>query len=177
MQAQGGLDEILSRFPGPVTLYPSRRRWLGILLGCAAFVAIGVWMLISTSTGDGSFANTAIAWFAIVFFGIGVVVAAVTVLPGAGALKLDRDGFEITKFFRRHSVRWPDATGFAMAAIPPAEQKMVVFDDAHAGGGAIARWSVSIAGHNASLPDTYGLPAEDLASLMTRWRDRAVERR
>ncbi len=32
----------------------------------------------------------------------------------------------------------------------------------------------SIAGRNAIIPDTFGLSADDLASLMTQWRARAL---
>ena len=33
-------SEILARFPGPVTLYPSRRKWLLLMAGCLLF-AVG----------------------------------------------------------------------------------------------------------------------------------------
>jgi len=32
------VDELLERFPGPITLHPSQRKWLAILAGCAVFV-------------------------------------------------------------------------------------------------------------------------------------------
>jgi hypothetical protein len=50
----------------------------------------------------------------------------------------------------------------------------VVFDDIKMTGMTMAKLSVAIAGHNAGLPDTYGLSADDLARLMTAWRKRAV---
>ena len=158
-------DLILSRFPGPVTLYPSRRKWLLVLLGCALFTAGGI-VMVSRAAGGG--------WFVAVFFAVGAIVAALMLLPGAGALALDADGFQATKLFRRHRTRWQDVTGFAAVKILPSMQKMVVFDDIKMTGRTIAKLDAAITGHNAGLPDTYGLSGDDLARLMTQWRQRAA---
>jgi len=158
-------DLILARFPGPVTLYPSRKKWLLVLLGCALFTAAGIGMIAQAARGG---------WFAAIFFALGSLVAAIMLLPGAGALALDADGFQATSLFRRHRTRWQDVTGFESVRIPPSMQKMVLFDDINMTGRTIARLSVAIAGHNGGLPDTYGLTADDLARLMTQWRLRAV---
>ena len=96
MPPQDIADEILSRFPGPVVLYPSRRKWLFVLLGCAAFVATSIWAL-----GN----NKVLGWAGLIFFGLGMVVAVVAQLPGASSLKLDREVFEIKHLFRHSSIR------------------------------------------------------------------------
>jgi hypothetical protein len=158
-------DDILARFPGPVTLSPSRRKWILILLIAIGFTAGGVWMV-----GRGDTAG----WFVAGFFGLCAISAVVALLPGANGLKLDRDGFAIIQLFRNRSYRWQDATGFATTRI--TGQKMVVFDDATAAGGALASVNVGLVGRNAGLPDTYGLGADALAELLTFWRARAVSR-
>ena len=168
MQSQGKIVEILARFPGPVTLYPSRRKWIRILLLSATFVAVGLWMISH---------DNAYGWAGLVFFGLGMVVAIIALLPGAGKLKLDRDGFEITNLFRHQSLRWQDTTGFEAAIIPPSSLEMVVFDDANAKGKTLASLSLGLVGHNAGLPDTFGLQAKDLASLMAQWREYAIPQR
>jgi hypothetical protein len=160
-------DAILSKFPGPVTLFPSRTRWFWVLLGCMIFVAGGIHMIaVGAATG----------WLVAGFFGLGTVVAAVMLLPGAGALKLDRDGFEVTSLYRRHRTRWQDATGFeaVTVAVPFRVQRMVAYDDVNLAGQSLAKLSVAIAGHNAGLPDTYGLAVDDLAGLLKAWRARAT---
>ena len=167
MSSQDQAGEFLSRFPGPVTLYPSRTKWVLVLLGCAALAAAAYWMI-----GTG---RTVVGWGGLVFFGPGTLVAAVILLPGANALKLDRQAFEITHLFRRRAYRWQDTTGFAVVSIPPSAQKMVMFDDANAKNSAMAKMNVSLVGHNSALPDTYGLPPQALASLMAQWRERAVK--
>jgi hypothetical protein len=98
-------------------------------------------------------------------------------LPGAGGLTLDRNGFRATSLFRSSSSRWQDVTGFEPASIPPSLQKLVVYDDINLTGRKIANLNVALVGRNAALPDTYGLSADDLARLMMLWRDRATQRR
>jgi hypothetical protein len=161
------VTEILSRFPGPVTLHPSRKKWLLIFATSAVFAAGGAWMI---ERGE------PMGWYVLIFFGLGALVAAAALLPGAGGLTLDREGFAITNLFRRYRVRWQDAAGFVAARIPPARQKMVMYDDATQRGKSLAQLNVAIAGRGAGLPDTYGLSADDLAQLMAQWRDRAVAR-
>jgi hypothetical protein len=158
---------ILDRFPGPLTLYPSRRKWLLVSAGGAAFAIGGAWMIRG---GDPK------GWFVLIFFAAVALVAAVAMLPGAGALTLDRDGFEITNLFRRHRIRWRDASNFTAARIPPARQRFVLFDQASASGRLVANVNVAIVGRNASLPDTYGQPADELAELMAAWRASALAR-
>jgi hypothetical protein len=160
-------DAIAAKFPGPFTLFPSRVRWFGIFLGCLTFAAGGIWMI-----GGGS----ASGWFVAGFFGLGTIVAGAMLLPGAGALKLDRDGFEVTSLYRRHRTRWQDATGFEAVAVPFRAQRMVVYDDVSLAGRSLAKLSVAIAGHNAGLPDTYGLAVDDLVALLKAWRAHAAER-
>ena len=111
MPSQDKTGAILSRFPGPVTLYPSRTKSILILLGCTVFVAGGLFAMQG---------NTFMRWGAVAFFGTGMAVAIAGLLPGASQLKLDREGFEFTAMFRRHSVRWQAATGFEAMTIPPS---------------------------------------------------------
>ncbi len=157
--------EILSRFPGPVTLYPSRKKWLLVFAGGALFATGGAWMIQS---GD------RMGWFVLMFFALVALAAAAAMLPGAGAFTLDHDGFEVTSLFRRHRSRWQDTAGFVAARIPPARQNFVVYDDVKQNTKNVAKINVAIIGRNSALPDTYGLSAENLAHLMARWHERAL---
>jgi hypothetical protein len=158
------VEPILARFPGPVTLYPSRKKWLLILLISAMFTAGGFWMVAERAPKG---------WYVLIFFAACLIVAVVMLLPGAGDLVLDRDGFQITSLFRSHRVRWQNAKGFEPISIPYSNQRMVGFDDA-AAGRTLAALNTAIAGHNAALPDTYGFSVDELAQLMARWQERAV---
>jgi hypothetical protein len=160
--------EILARFPGPQVFYPSRRKWLLVFLGGASFAAGGLWMVRTGAAGG---------WLVLVFFAIVAVVALIVMLPHAGALTLDRGGFEVVNLFRRRRTRWQDASGFTARRIPPARQQFVLYDDASRSEGRLARFNVGLVGRNSALPDTYGRSAESLAQLMEEWRRRAVAER
>jgi hypothetical protein len=162
--AASKLDAILSRFPGPVTLRPSRMKWLLVLLAGGVF-AFGGYLMLADGDPWG--------WFVLVFFGAVAIVAAIVLLPGAGGLTLDRNGFRVANPFRGSSSPWHEVSGFEPVSIPPSGQKLVVYDDITLTGN-IATLNVAIVGRNASLPDTYGLTADDLARLMTLWQDRAM---
>jgi hypothetical protein len=158
-------ERLAAQFPGPVRLHPSPKKWLLVLLGCAAFAVIGFFMI-----RDGQ----AWGWLVLVFFGAGAPIAAAMLWPGANGLTLDRDGFEVANALRRHRSRWQDTTGFESVAIPPAMQKLVCYDDTQASGMAMATVNAGITGHTSALPDTYGLSAEELAALMAWWRMHAL---
>jgi hypothetical protein len=157
-------DRILARFPGPVTLYRSRNKWLLVLLGCVAFTASGTWM-ITDNQPDG--------WYVVLFFGAGVILSALMLLPGAGQLTLDANGFEAVSLFRRHRARWQDVNGFEVVSIPTARQKLVGYNAVTQKRNVLGELSQAIAGRNAALPDTYGFAVGDLARLMTQWQERA----
>jgi hypothetical protein len=128
-----------------VTLHPSRGKWLLIFVVCALFGTIGVGVIADAAP---------IGWFVLIVFAFGVIIAAVMLVPGAGSLKLDRDGFEVTSLFRRHAWRWNDVSDFVPEAIAPAMRKVVMYDDVNAAGRTAAKLSVAIAGRNSGLPDT-----------------------
>jgi hypothetical protein len=159
-----GIETLLSRFPGPLKLYPSRKKWLLLVVVGIAFIAGGFFMVRKQADGG---------WFVLIFFALCLVVSIVMLLPGAGGLLLDGDGFKMTSLFRSHRSRWQDVQGFQAVAIPPSGQKLVCYDDSGAARSPLAKMSIAISGHNAALPDTYGLSADDLAMLMARWRNRA----
>ena len=163
--SESRIDAILSRFPGPVTLYPSRKKWLFVLL-TGGVLTFGGYLMISDGESSG--------WFVLVFFAAVAIVAVMMLLPGAGGLTLDRNGFRGTSLFRSFSSRWQDVRDFEPVSIPPSLQTLVGYDDLNLAEKKIAKLSVAIAGHNAALPDTYGLSADDLARLMMLWQDRAI---
>jgi hypothetical protein len=156
---------VLLQFPGPVILYPSRKKWLLIFGTCALFAVGGIAMVRSSEP---------MGWYVLIVFALAAVVAAVVMLPQAGRLRLDREGFEVTSLFRRHRSRWLDASGFTVSRIPPASYRLVVYDDVTQSAKSMAKFNVGLTGRNAALPDTYGLPPAELAELMAGWRERAL---
>jgi hypothetical protein len=165
------VEELLSRFPGPITLYPSREKWAMLAAGSAPFVVIGGIMILDAS------ANTLWGWVAVVFFGACLLIAAIRLLPGAAALTLDVSGFEEhTLFFQRVRAQWRNVTDIQADTAPArSNAKLVWYNDPEWKGSWLAGQETALPGCNAGLTDTYGLSAEELAELMIRWQHRALD--
>ena len=156
--------QLLSRFPGPVTLSASRAKFLLVLLTSLPFAAGGYWL---ASRGDPK------GWLLLVFSGLCSVLAALQLLPGSNTLTLDGAGFEVKAWSLRRRTRWRDVTGFEARPVPQAPIQRVFYFNTNLRTSMLAKINVMTLGSNAALPDTYGLAANDLARLMTVWQDRA----
>lgn len=91
------VELILARFPGPVTLHSSRKKWLLLFL-CCCLIGAGGLAMVRYEISEG--------WFLFVFFGALSLICVGMQWPGASALTLDSLGFDVTKFFRPHCARW-----------------------------------------------------------------------
>lgn len=162
------VEAILARFPGPVTLYPSKMKMLLVWAICAGFTAGGI-MLIPTDPLTG--------WSACIFFSLGVIILPFVMLPHASALTLNEDGFDLIVLYRRGHLHWRDANDFAAENAHRLDE-CVAFDQiipgVHPVMNKVMRLATMLTGHTGRLPDTYGLSADDLADLMIRWRERAL---
>jgi hypothetical protein len=174
--ADNKVEAILAKFPGPVTLRINRLKMLALFFGSLAFVVVGV-LLIVFGKGDPEAVMAGIA--SDVFFGACALIGAVMLLPGAGSLTLDPVGFEVCSLFRRSRIAWPQANRFAVTALslPNGGKKQMLGYDNDGLQGVGADFSRNAIGRNSALPDAYGLSLEDLARLMTEWRERALARR
>ena len=158
---------ILSRFPGPVKLYSSRRKWLRLLFTCSLLAVAGLLMVLYGISGG---------WFFLVVFGVLSIISVAMLLPGASSLELDQEGFEVTRFYQRHRAHWQEVKRFEAFLQYRSTEKMVIYDDVRSPDTLLVRVNKALAGHNAFLPDTYGLSGDELAWLMGQWRQRAIGR-
>jgi hypothetical protein len=138
-----------------VVLRPSRSELSWLLLGSCGFVALGWWLASEHWLG----------WICVGFFGLGIPIALVQLVPGGSYLRLGPDRFEWRSLFRTHSVRWADVERFRVVETGASPVQMVVFD-------AVAGFDRSRLGQRLStavnrcdgwLPDTYGETADALA--------------
>lgn len=142
-------------------LTPGRWKHLALLAGCMAFVGLAV--VIGPK-------DSVLVWLTGGFFGLGVVVALIAMIPGSSFLRLGAKGMSVRSLYRTRHVAWADVAEFYVA--PVAGREMVCWQYAadftgHARGRAFSR---AISGVEAGLPDTYGIPAAELASLLNEWR-------
>jgi hypothetical protein len=163
------VEELLSRFPGPVTLYPSHEKWT-VLAGLSLiFVIVGGLLIL----------NDHITWgrIDVVFFSVCLLLSVMRLLPGAASLTLDTDGFEERALFlRRVQAQWPNVTSIQADAAPSARSgmKRVWYNDTDWSGSWLAGKEAAPPGCNAGLIRTYGLSAEEFADLMAQWQQRTL---
>ena len=146
-----------------LTLRPNRRRYLLNMALAAGFVAAGDLMI---RKGDPR------GWAGILFFGFGVIVYVLLLLPGSAYLRLDPTGFTVCSLFRAHSTGWFEVDSFEVARMRGRKLVVFNFSNLHRGQEFVRKVAVAIGWHQGALPDTYGLSAEELAAIMNDWRQR-----
>lgn len=147
-------------------LHASTRNWFKVLLICLTFVAIGIIMIIT----KGDF----LAWFTALAFAV-VAGVAVLQIKGAGSkLILDPDTFEFTNLGQTTTERWDRCADFTVYQTSNTEQ--VVYDSARRADTHAGEMNRSSTGRSAGLPDTFDMPAQDLANLMNAYQTAAVQR-
>jgi hypothetical protein len=142
-----------------------KRRMVRFLVLSIAFVAAGVVMLPQ---------NPWLAWSAIGFFGLGLVVFAVQIVHSS-VLLLDADGFEPHVLLHRRESRtqWEDCIAFTASDGGPA--KLVIYSTTRKDLSALRAVNSALAGGDEAVQAGFGgLNATQLAQLMNRYRDRKV---
>jgi hypothetical protein len=173
----GPIEDILSQFPGPVTLKSStsRRMMAGAVLAAMSAVAliyVGI-MGRGLSTGHPQpDIAVAILMFSVAALCLAGVRRAVIQLR-SGSLQLDETGFELAGY-RHERYLWKDVGDFRREAggkfegvgfrvRPPKDDPDALLNLRFTGGRDV--W----------LPDSYGFKLEDLAQLLAGWHSRAIK--
>lgn len=148
-----------------IVLRPRIFKPLVLCLVSAAFFVGGLWMVKY---------NAPNGWFVTIFFGIVLLVSLLRLLPGANSLTLTQSGFTIKSLFRSHFIAWEAVQSFQLGKL--AGEDTVHFNfkpqhQRHRNAKQLSRW---LTGSEASLPDTYGLTAEDLLAILEAWRKQAA---
>jgi len=135
-----------------------------LLLVGSAFVVAAAWFVWPT--------RPIVATLAIAFFGLGVVVAVVGLLPGSSYLELDERGFTLCTLFRKSFQRWDDVAEFFPIRLDGRGSPMVAvrYAPGFTANAAARRFAKTLAGAEGALPDTYGRSAAELAELLNKVR-------
>jgi hypothetical protein len=154
----------VAKFPGPLTLFPSREKAKRSLMILGTCTIIGLVM---------SFKGALLGILGAAVFGAGTLLCVIRQLPGASSLRLDEHGFEVTSHFHKRKYRWSEVTDFSAWTF--LSNSMVVFKAVKLHLGILGKMNAALAGgRNGFLPDTYGMAADDLVRLMTAWRNSAM---
>ena len=112
-QKQDPVADLVKGFPGPLALRPSRRKWLWVLAGSIVFVAAGILSIEAPLTAG----DARMGWVAVAFFGLGVLLSIIVLIPGAAGLTLNADAFVVRNFFRDHIVPWGNVDEFTIREV------------------------------------------------------------
>lgn len=159
-------------------LRPRRLKWVLVLLGSAAFVAIGLAML-----RDPDIQPRYMVYLTLGFFGMCGLAALLQLIPGSSYLRLAPDGLTIRTMWRDTTYRWSDIERFGVGEFatihgPFRQRHRMIGIDFVPGysRGAIARQlmraSSGISGFQGALPDTYGRDCEELAACLNQLKAR-----
>ena len=142
----------------PLTLKPSKLKLIVSFLLAIGFTVFGIW-LRPIIPGLGA--------LTIGFFGLCIVVFGIQFLPGCAYLEITEDGFTIVNLFQKKPISWADVASFGVRKIPG--NNMVVWNYSKDFGESERKLSDKFIGTKASLPDTYGMSAEDLADMLNKF--------
>lgn len=142
-------------------LRPGRIRWLAYFIIGLGFTVSGGLMI---GVGDWW------GWFVAGFFGLCMVVSAVLILPGASYLRLTAEGFTVCTLYQRQGFKWAEVGPCFTGVVAGRKRVLFQFTDptrsSRFQGVVRAIW-----GAEGTLPDTYGMTAAALATLMNDWRE------
>jgi hypothetical protein len=162
-------EQILARFPGPVTIRPVLTPFLGSFIALSTLIAIGCLWGIWHGTQ-----KVSATWGLAVFAALSAFLAAAAVHAlRTDRMTLDRDGFEVVYPFRKKRYRWTDVSAFEWQYWTRGTY-VVAFDDLRKGDGILAAVNRATGFRNSGLPEDYGLGEKQLAELLNQWRDRAL---
>lgn len=144
-----------------VVLRPRIFKPLILCLVSAAFFVGGLWMVKD---------NAPNGWFVTIFFGIVLLVSLLRLLPGANSLTLTPSGFIMKSLFRSHFIAWEAVQSFQLGKLAGEDAVYFNYHAHHRLQLKAKQFNHLITGNEAALPDTYGLTAENLRSLLEAWK-------
>src|SRR5262245_20535442 len=146
-----------------LTFAASRGKALLLLLASICFVALGAW-----ATSE----KPLLGWLAVAFFGLGIPLSLLMLLPNSMYLRLDEEGFEMGSFLRKHKYKWTDVAAFEMASIRGAKMIAIAFHPDYKQqqlGRAVA---ASLSGMEGAISNSYNATLEEIVEALTTWKRR-----
>jgi hypothetical protein len=161
---------ILAKFPGPVTLQPSKGIWAFVFLGGLILAGLGALPLLLPLTGGWDLGSYFTVGFCLPLSVLCMVVSVLALVKVR--MTLDAAGFEMRSVAYTQRKQWKDVRFFITATIGGINRVVYVDSKRHGFWAEVdARF---LGGPNALLVDTFGFASDDLAVLINRWRQRAL---
>ena len=167
-------DDILAKFPGPVTLHLTlNRRLAGLVFGvCGTALFVWFWITPGYYRSYGWFMEPIGTLF---FAGLTIRAVIVLIFPAHASLTLDADGFTINHVFHHFRRSWREVSDFSVERKYHARygwHRHVMYDLLDSD---TARRRAKKNIHD--IPEFFGRPrlhGDVLAWLMNEWRRRAL---
>lgn len=140
----------------PLVLTYSKPKNIVLLLLSLGFIYLGIFNVQQGST--------LIGIFSIVFFGLCLVVSIINFIPKASRIVLKEEGLEMTSLFKTRILPWAAVNNFEPGWL--VINRTVYFelnDEAMQ----VAKTKIK----RGALPDTYGMSAKKLASLLNEYKN------
>ena len=142
--------------------YPKKSSAVLLLLVCSAFVAIG--LCVAAKEGWPAYVCAS-------FFGVGIPIAIVQLLPGSSLLQVGAKGLTIVNLFRASEIPWEAIDHFNVVTMMQTgvqihEMVGINFAPSYDAARLGRRVLRAIAGCEGALPDTYGKRADELAAWL-----------
>jgi hypothetical protein len=150
-----------------IVLTGNKSRAVLLLLGSAAFVAIGVVMVAN---------GNELGWWGVIFFGLCLLVSLYMLTPNAVRLQIDKNGVEMKTFFKPMKLEWGDVNRFYVDYIRTGLSKTKVigieFSESYRKLRAGRQFSSALTGMEGALPDHFNRPAEEVCELLNESKRR-----
>ena len=108
-------------------------------------------------------------WWIAGFFGLGAILAFISLLPGSSYLRLTRDGITIRAMYRTCFVPWKEIESFEISYMNKKEIVVYSLTDEARQAKRFGKFGRFLAGNEGSLPDNYSMPADELVAMMNSW--------
>lgn len=150
-----------------IVLSGNKTKAVLMLLGSAAFVAVGALLVAN---------GNAMGWWAIIFFGLGVLVSLYMLTPDAIRLQIDKNGVEMKTLFKPSKLEWGDVNRFYVDHIRTGYSKTKVigieFSESYSKLRAGRQFASALTGVEGALPDHFNRPAEEICELLNESKRR-----
>lgn len=107
-----------------------------------------------------------------IFFGLCILVFGVQFFPGSAYLELNDDGFSVVHQFREKTYNWADIEEFSTHKFTGNKIVTWTYTKAFQVQDSDRTLANRVMKTEASLPDSYGMTAEDLAKMMNALRQK-----
>ncbi|MEM9896896.1 MAG: STM3941 family protein [Bacteroidota bacterium] len=147
-----------------IILKPNKLKNGLLFFVCAAFVALGVFLL------DKEFK---VAVVSIGFFGLGVIISLIQLHPNASHLKLTKEGVEVRSMFRSSFTKWSHITNLREGDIKGTKMILFDFTEDYEDDSVVGAMGRRITNNRGAVQSMYNISTSALLSLMNEYKEGA----